>query len=72
LPEVVGPAGLLVNPYKPKSIADALSQAYEMPASQLKILKEKMITQRAKFSWNRSAEHVLEILADVAQKNASF
>ncbi len=69
LPEVVGPAGLMVNPHKPSSIADALSQAYSMPSSQLKILKEKMVSQRAKFSWTNSAEKIFNALLEVADNN---
>jgi len=72
LPEVVGPAGLMVNPHKVSSIAEALTQTFSMPSSQLKILKEKMISQRAKFSWSQSAEKIFKVLVEVADNNEKF
>lgn len=68
LPEVVGKAGLQVNPHKPEAIADALDQVFSMPSAIRKNYQDKMQTQRAKFSWQQSAYTVYQVLLDVAKK----
>ncbi|KUK79645.1 MAG: Uncharacterized protein XD95_0219 [Microgenomates bacterium 39_7] len=68
LPEVVGEAGLQVNPHKPEAIADALNQVFSMPSAIRKSYQDKMQTQRAKFSWQQSAHTIYQVLLDVAKK----
>lgn len=68
LSEVVDKAGLQVNPHKPKAVAEALGQVFNMPAKSMKKYKEEMLTQRAKFSWQKSAETIYQVLMEVAQQ----
>ncbi len=68
LPEVVGKAGLQVNPHKPEAIASALDQIFNMPPSIKKSYQDKMQTQRAKFSWQQSARTIYQVLLDVAKQ----
>ncbi len=69
LPEVVGDAGLLVNPYQPQSIADAMSQVFLMPNVMKKRFQQKMLTQRAKFNWHQTAETICHALSEVVNQN---
>lgn len=61
LPEVVGEAGILVNPYKSEEIAAAMEQMLQEPGlrSRLSILGQ----ERAKlFSWSKTGQATAEIL----------
>jgi len=66
LPEVVGGAGILVDPYKPQDIALGIKKALEN--------KEKLVKlgyqQVKKFSWEKTAKKVVEVLEEVGGKNA--
>lgn len=68
LPEVVGEAGLQVNPHKPDHIAQALKHVYEMTSHQRGRLIKRAREQRHKFSWKKSAKKVLTTLKQVARK----
>lgn len=70
LSEVVGKAGLQINPHKPNAVADALDQVFNMPAKIKKSYQEAMITQRGKFSWQKSTETIYQVLEDVAKSNS--
>jgi len=65
LPEVVGEAGILVDPYKPQDIALGIKKALEN--------KEKLVKlgyrQVKKFSWEKTAKKVIEVLEEVGGKN---
>jgi len=65
LPEVVGKAGILIDPYKPQDIALGIKKALEN--------KEKLIKlgyqQVKKFSWEETAKMVVKVLEEVGGKN---
>ncbi len=65
LPEVVGPGGILVDPYSIEDIARGLQEAIEWSGS---VREEKLATGRQymkKFSWEHSARLVLDVLHGV-------
>ncbi len=69
LPEAVGEAGLTVDPTDTNAIADQLEKAFRM-TSQAK--EEFLLTaekQLAKFSWEKSAQIVLDELIKLTQKS---
>jgi len=65
LPEVVGKAGILVDPYRPKEIALGIKKALEN--------KEKLVKlgyqQIKRFSWEETAKKVVKVLEEVGGKN---
>lgn len=65
LPEVVGEAGILVNEKDSSSIAEGIRQALVMSAHQKAVLRKKMREQVKRFSWEDSAEKVLEELLSI-------
>lgn len=58
LPEVVGEAGIIVEPYKPEDIARGIKEALARNEE----LKERGLTQIKKFSWVKCARNTLEVL----------
>jgi len=65
LPEVVGKAGILVNPKDIKSIARGINEAIK----KRKKLINQGFKQVKKFSWEKCARQTLEVLKDVAQSH---
>ncbi len=65
LPEVVGEAGLLVNPTSVEAIADGLHQLLSRPQLRRQLI-EKGYQQVKKFSWQTAAEQTLKVLQDAA------
>jgi glycosyltransferase involved in cell wall biosynthesis len=65
LPEVVGEAGILVNPEKPEALADALGRVTRDPELRT-ILAKAGLAQAARFSWDQSTASLLTLLHDVA------
>lgn len=63
LPEVVGEAGVLVDPQKPAEIARGISKAIKNRAE----LAKKGFAQAKKFSWEKCARETLEILEEAAK-----
>jgi glycosyltransferase involved in cell wall biosynthesis len=61
LPEVVGVAGLLIDPHDPSELAEAMSAAWGDEPLRRR-LTEYGIEQSKKFSWERSAGRLDEIL----------
>ncbi|MEK7457887.1 MAG: glycosyltransferase, partial [Patescibacteria group bacterium] len=62
LPEVVGPGGILVDPYSIDDIARGLQEAIEWSGS---VREEKVAAGRQymkRFSWESSARLVLDVL----------
>ncbi len=59
LPEVVGDAGLLVDPFDVEAIADALARVID-DASLRAEMRRKGLAQAKKFSWSRTAQLTLE------------
>lgn len=64
LPEVVGKAGILIDPYNPSSIALGLEQVLsnlELSAD----LSKKGLEQAKQFNWERAAERYLRLFATI-------
>lgn len=61
MPEVLGNAGILVNPEEVESIAAAMEKMYKEEPLRNKFIQEAAV-QSAKFSWDRSARLLYESL----------
>jgi len=61
LPEVVGDAGLLVNPYDSGDIGNALIKVEEYTSRQRQAMIERGIRQARKFSWKKTAEETIRV-----------
>ena len=68
LPEVVGAAGLVITPNSPESICDAFWKALIMTAKQRATYRRFAREQLSFFSWQSSAQIVLETLSKIAKK----
>lgn len=67
LPEVVGDAGLMVDPNHPEELAEAMGRI--LGDSGLRMaLREKGLLRAAGFSWRRCAEETLAVYRDVTGK----
>jgi glycosyltransferase involved in cell wall biosynthesis len=60
IPEVVGDAGILIDPLKEEDICLAMLQLTENPLIREQ-LKQKAMIQAALFSWESTAKRVLDI-----------
>jgi glycosyltransferase involved in cell wall biosynthesis len=69
LPEVVGDAGILVDPLNTKDISQALRQVLDFSAKERAQLLRKGRQQLKKFHWRDSAKIVLETLETVVEKS---
>lgn len=67
LPEVVGEAGIMVDPYDVEAIADGLRRLVEDYALH-KELRRKGLERTQQFTWERTAEHVWQILQEAAKR----
>ncbi|MBI5586901.1 MAG: glycosyltransferase family 4 protein [Deltaproteobacteria bacterium] len=67
LPEVVGEAGLLVDPLDVSSIARGIDMALASPALQSE-LKEKGLQRAKKFSWEAAAKKTLKVYEEVVNR----
>ncbi len=65
LPEVVGDAGVLVNPKSTRSIADGIEKVISASKLKYNSLVEKGLSQVKKFSWEKTARETLEIITNV-------
>ncbi len=70
LPEVVGDAGIQVNPLDTKSIATGIKKALFQPAKERAALLKKGRQQMKKFNWETSAQVILDTLLAVAAESA--
>jgi glycosyltransferase involved in cell wall biosynthesis len=66
LPEVVGDAGVYVNPHQISSITEGLKTAFTIHTRKKRIYKLKARKQLKKFNWQATAEIVLLKLKQVA------
>jgi glycosyltransferase involved in cell wall biosynthesis len=66
LPEVVGDAAVLVDPYDAGSIADGIRRVLSEPGLRTQ-LREAGFARAAEFSWERSVKQIRGIYADVAR-----
>ena len=64
LPEVVGDAALLIDPYDPDAIADAMRRVLTEPALR-DDLRERGFKRVREFSWERSVRRVRQIYEEV-------
>jgi glycosyltransferase involved in cell wall biosynthesis len=64
LPEVVGDAALLIDPYEPQAIAAAMHRVLTEPALR-EDLRRRGFAQVNKFSWERSIRRVRQIYDEV-------
>jgi glycosyltransferase involved in cell wall biosynthesis len=68
LPEVVGDAGLLVNPFDESEIAAALARLIDDPNLRQN-LRVKGMQRAAKFSWHETARRTLAVYEEVAARS---
>ena len=61
LPEVIGAAGVLIDPYRPDEIYQAMRNILGDKLYQAR-LKERSLAQRALFTWSESGRAFLELL----------
>jgi glycosyltransferase involved in cell wall biosynthesis len=66
LPEVVGDAALMIDPYDPAAIADAMARV--LTDTDLRVdLQGRGLARAREFSWERSIARVREIYDEVMQ-----
>jgi len=68
LPEIVGKAGILVDPYNPTDIAEGIIKVLSMSKSDYNSMVSRGLSQAAKFSWEKTARETLEILENAIQR----
>ncbi len=66
LPEVVGDGGILVNPENAKDITEGFYQAINLKAKEKAKYRRNMRKQLKKFSWEKSADTILNTLIELA------
>jgi len=64
LPEVVGSAGILVDPNDIKSIADGIQEVLLASTSKYNSMKEAGVAQASKFSWEKTARETLKVITE--------
>ena len=67
LPEACGRAAVMVDAYKPESIAEGVKKVLSMDESQYNKLREEGFIQAAKFSWDKAADETLKVLIEVGK-----
>jgi len=65
LPEVAGDAALLVDPYKPEDIAEAMLKLWKSPAL-VADLRERGFVNARRFSWDQTARETLAVYREAA------
>lgn len=65
LPEVVGDAGVLVNPKDADSIAEGLKKVFFASNEKYNSMREAGLNQAKKFSWEKTARETLEVITNV-------
>ena len=68
LPEVVGDAAVLVNPYEPRAIADGLRRLLTDVALR-QDLHGRGVARAQQFSWERSVSRIRDIYNEVARQD---
>lgn len=64
-PEIVGEAGILVNPYSIASIAEGMLRVLKMNENEYNKVVEQSLVQAQKFSWEKTARSTFEILKSI-------
>lgn len=67
IPEVVGSAGMLVNPRKPFEMAAAISKLIHTPSLRQQLISKGLV-RASLFSWTRAAEDTLRVLEMAGMK----
>jgi glycosyltransferase involved in cell wall biosynthesis len=67
LPEVVGEAGLLVNPDDPHDIAQALTRALTDESLRAE-MRERGLSRARRFSWTRAAQKTLDVYQELTSE----
>lgn len=62
LPEVVGEAGILVDPYKPEEIASGIKKVLSMGTLEYNRLVEAGFKQVQKFTWEETVKKTVQVL----------
>lgn len=65
LPEVVGNAGIVVDPKDPQSIAQGLAKVLSMSVTEYNNLVKKGFSQVSRFSWEDTARKTIKILEEI-------
>jgi glycosyltransferase involved in cell wall biosynthesis len=65
LPEVVGDAGILVDPKDPESIAQGMREVLLAPPEKYNSMIRRGLAQAKKFSWEKTARETLKIITNV-------
>ena len=68
LPEVVGSAGILVDPESTESIANGIKEVLLAPATKYNSLKGEGLARAKDFSWEKTARETLEVLTKHVQR----
>lgn len=63
--EVVGEAGILVDPDNTESIAKGINFVVSLPQAKYNQLRNAVIAQAEKFSWEKTAKKTLEVLESI-------
>jgi len=64
LPEVVGNAALMVDPYQPQDLAAILKEALQSPGLLVE-LREKGLERASQFSWEKAAKQTLKVFEEL-------
>jgi glycosyltransferase involved in cell wall biosynthesis len=67
LPEVVGDAAILVDPYDTTSIADGMRKAL-LDEDLRAWLRERGMARAREYSWERSVERIREVYGEVMER----
>ncbi|SFE32990.1 Glycosyltransferase involved in cell wall bisynthesis [Thermoanaerobacter thermohydrosulfuricus] len=67
LPEVVGDAGIMVNPYNVGEIAEAIDLVLSNENLRKEMI-EKGLKQAQKFSWGKTAEEIYKVIKEIGEK----
>jgi glycosyltransferase involved in cell wall biosynthesis len=67
LPEVVGDAGLYVDPYNPKDISSKLKKVLSAGKIEYNKMIKKGIKQAQKFSWEKTARKTMKVIEEAVK-----
>lgn len=65
LPEVVGNAGVLIDPNSVDSMAQGIKEVLLAPAAKYNTMIDRGLTQAKKFSWEKTAKRTFEIITNL-------